>query len=82
MEVLREVEISLRHSKFYLFEILLFDFDDGTPLLQELLNFMDTKGFRAYDISQFMRRFLHKALFQVDMFFVKKNSFLTADKSW
>ena len=43
---------------------------------------MDTKGLRTYDILQFMPRPLDKALFQVDMFIVKKDSFLTADKSW
>ena len=82
MEVLKGAETSLQHAAVCLLEISLFDFGDGTPLLQEMLNFMDTKGFRAYDISQFMRRPLDKALFQIDMFFVKKDSFLTADKSW
>lgn len=82
MEVLKGAETSLQHAEVCLLEISLFDFGDGTPLLQEMLNFMDSKGFMAYDISQFMRRPLDKALFQLDMFFVKKDSFLIADKSW
>ena len=82
IEVLKGAEIAIQHAEVCLLEVSLFDFGDATPLLLEVLNFMDTLGFRAYDISQFMRRPLDKALFQLDMFFVKKNSFLTADKSW
>ena len=82
MEVLKGAKAAMVHAEVCLLEISLFDFGDGTPLLLEMLNFMDSNGFRAYDISQFMRRPLDKLLFQIDMFFVKKDSFLIADKRW
>ena len=82
MEILKGATSALLHAEVCLLEISIFDFGDGTPLLLNMLNFMDTKNFRAYDISQFMRRPLDKTLFQVDMFFVKKDSNLLADKSW
>ena len=47
-----------------------------------MIAFMDQIDFQAFDISQFIRRFFDKALYQVNMFFVKKDSFLIADKTW
>ena len=82
MEVLKGAEAAMVHAEVCLLEISLFDFGDGTPLLLEMLNFMDANDFTAYDISQFMRRPLDKLLFQIDMFFVKKDSFLIADRRW
>lgn len=82
MEVLKGAKAAMVHAEVCLLEISLFDFGDGTPLLLEMLNFMDANDFTAYDISQFMRRPLDKLLFQIDMFFVKKDSFLIADKRW
>ena len=82
LEVLKGANESLSHAEVCLLEISIFDFGEGTPLLLEMVNYMDSKGFQAYDISQLMRRPLDKLLFQVDMFFVKKNSYLVSDKSW
>lgn len=82
MEVLKGAENSLKHATICLLEISLINLGDDVPLLAEMIAFMDDKGFQAYDISQFIRRPFDKALYQVDMFFVKKDSFLVADKTW
>jgi len=72
----------LAHAEICLLEITLIDFGDGNPLLLEMINYMDNNGFQAYDISQFIRRPYDKALFQIDMFFIKKNSPMIAEKRW
>ncbi len=82
MEVLKGAEGSLVHAEVCLLEISLLNLGEDMPLLADMVSFMDKKGFQAYDISQFIRRPFDKALFQVDMFFVKKSSALIADKHW
>ena len=52
------------------------------PLLLEVLNYMDSIGFQLYDISEFMRRPLDHALYQMDVMFVRKTSHLVAEKRW
>jgi hypothetical protein len=43
---------------------------------------MDANNFQAYDISGLMMRPYDKALYQIDMFFVKKDSPLVNVKRW
>lgn len=82
LEVLKGAPIALSNAEICLLEITLLNIGDNPPLLLDMLNFMDSKGFQAYDISQFIRRPYDKALYQVDMFFVKKNSPLVIEKRW
>ena len=82
LEVLKGAPKSLAHSTVCLLEITLLDMGGDTPLLAEMITFMDKNGFQAYDISQFIRRPFDKALFQIDLFFVKKDACLIAEKRW
>lgn len=82
MEVLKGADKSLMHAEICLLEITLIEMGGEMPLLAEMISFMDKKNFQAYDISQFMRRPFDKALYQVDMFFVKKDSPLILTKRW
>ena len=82
LEVLKGANKSLQHTEVCLLEITLMNLGSDSPLLAEMIAFMDSKNFQAYDISQFMRRPFDKALYQVDMFFVKKDSRLIKDKNW
>ncbi len=82
MEVLKGAAKSLANATICLLEISLLNLGDNGPLLAEMISFMDEKGYQAYDISQFIRRPFDKALYQVDMFFIKKDSPLIADKRW
>ncbi len=82
MEVLKGAKSCLAHATVCLLEISLLNLGDDSPLLAEMIAFMDQNGFQAYDISQMMRRPFDNALYQVDVFFVKKDSRLIADKTW
>lgn len=81
LEVLKGGSKSLTHAEFCLMEVSLLDLDN-TPLILEVMNYMDGKGFQAYDICQFMRRPFDNALYQADLLFIKKNSRLISDKRW
>ncbi len=82
LEVLKGAEKCIYHCEVCLLEVSFLDLNTGDPLLLEVLNFMDSKGFQAYDISHLMRRPLDKALYQADVFFVKKTSQLLKSKNW
>lgn len=82
LEVLKGGSSVLEHAEFCLLEVSLLDLGGGGPLLNDVVNFMDAKGFCAYDISQFIRRPLDKALWQIDMVFVKKSSRYISEKRW
>jgi FkbM family methyltransferase len=51
MEVLRGAEKSLSHCEICLLEITLLNIGGDTPLLQEMVSFMNEKNFQAYDIT-------------------------------
>lgn len=81
-EVLLGAEHCLRKATVCLLEISLLNIGGNTPLLAEMIQFMDSRGFQAYDFSHFIRRPYDKALYQVDMFFVRKESFLATEQRW
>lgn len=82
MEVLKGASKALFHAQICLLEVSMIDLGGQGPLLLDMLHFMDEKGFQAYDICQFMRRPFDKALYQMDVLFVKKDSSLIAEKRW
>lgn len=82
LEVLKGATNALKNAEVCLLEVSLMDFGNKIPLLAEMISFMDENNFQAYDISQFMRRPYDKALFQLDMFFVKKDSNIIESKRW
>ena len=82
LEVLKGANTALVNAEFCLLEISLIDLGGGCPLLLDVVNFMDAKAFCAYDISQFIRRPFDKALWQIDMLFIKKNSSFISEKRW
>jgi FkbM family methyltransferase len=82
LEVLKGAVNALAHAEVCLLEVSFLNLGDDPPLLNEVVSFMDNRNFQAYDISHFIRRPFDKALFQIDMFFVKKNSSLVMDTRW
>ena len=82
VEVLKGAIKSLATVEVCLLEVTLISLGDGSPLIIELMNFMDSLNFQMYDISQFIRRPLDKAMYQMDVFFVKKNSQWVTDRRW
>ena len=82
LEVLKGGAQALAKADFCLLEVSLLDLGDSAPLFFEIQAYMDAQGFQAYDICQFMRRPFDKALFQMDVLFVKKNSSYVNDGNW
>ena len=82
IEVLKGAISTILTVEVCMLEVTLLSLGDGSPLMIELINFMDNLGFQMYDISQFIKRPFDKAMYQMDVFFVKNNSFLVTDKRW
>lgn len=82
MEVLKGAEKSLAFCSLCLLEITLINIGADTPLLCDMITFMDKRGFQAYDIPQFIRRPYDKTLYQLDVLFVKKTASWISDKRW
>lgn len=82
LEVLKGGAKTLQAAEFCLLEITLLDVGGGAPLLIDVVNYMQQQQFQAYDISQFIRRPYDKALWQIDMLFVKKSSPYISEKRW
>jgi FkbM family methyltransferase len=82
LEVLKGARNSLPHISAVLAEVNLIDIHIGAPMLDEVVDFMRDNGFVAYDICGLARRPLDQALWQADIIFVPRESFLRTDKRW
>jgi FkbM family methyltransferase len=82
LEVLKGAKKCLENCEVCLLEVTFLDLHPGDPLFLEVFNFMDEKGFQTYDISHLMRRPFDQALYQADIFFVRKTSQLLKSKRW
>lgn len=81
MEVLNGGRQCLLHADFCLLEVTMIDVGNSLLVL-EVMNYMDSQGFKLYDIIQLMRRPYDKALYQSDFLFIKKSSPLIAARRW
>jgi FkbM family methyltransferase len=81
LEVLKGGEAMLKQVEVVLMEVSLLRVIQGAPLLDEVVAYMKSRGLIAYDICTFMRRPLDRALWQVDMMFVRENSWLVKNTS-
>ncbi|HET9058231.1 MAG TPA: FkbM family methyltransferase [Chitinophagaceae bacterium] len=81
LEVLKGAPISLAHAEFCLLEVTLIGIANE-PLMADVIRFMDEQGFQAYDICEFIRRPYDKALYQIDLLFIRKSSPFIAVKRW
>ena len=80
LEVLKGGRQTLARAQAILIELSLIEINEGAPLLDEALSFMRAAGFAAYDILEIHRRPLDGAMNQIDVLFVREDSFLRADK--
>jgi len=76
LEALKGGSQALRSAHAVLLEVSTVELYKGAPLLQDVVAFMDQHGFRAYDICNLMRLRSSDTLVQLDMIFVKADSFL------
>ena len=73
LDVLSGFEKHLQETEFILLEVSLFQFFEGGPQLHDVVEFMRSRGFVAYDIYDLQYRPLDGALSQVDVAFVKES---------
>lgn len=82
LEILKGGDKTLAAAEFVLLEVSFLDIYKNCPLVNDVLNYMNGKGFVVYDICTLMKRPLDKALYQADFLFVKKGSRFRSDKRW
>lgn len=80
LEILKGAGRVLPAFEAVLLEVAIIEINEGAPLLHEVVAFMKSHGFVAYDILEIHRRPLDKALNQVDIVFVNEQSRLISDK--
>jgi len=81
LEVLDGANNLMQNCTAVLMEISTIEVNKNCPLLNEVLIYMDKKGFVAYDLMEIHRRPLDNALNQIDFMFVRKDSALIENKS-
>lgn len=82
LEVLKGAPNTLRSAQFCMLEVTVLSIGGYSPLLIEAIKFMDDNNFQLYDITQFIRRPFDKALYQMDVIFIKKDSKYITGRQW
>ncbi len=82
LEVLKGAQGALTHAGAVLAEINFLDIHQGVPLADEILHWLRTRGWVAYDICSLVRRPLDRALWQADFIFVPIDGELRRNKRW
>ena len=75
LDVLSGGERLLRSADYVLLEASFFEFFTGGPQFHDVVTFMESRGFVAYDICDLQYRPLDNALSQADIAFVKQKGF-------
>jgi len=81
-EILQGAKSTLSRIEVVLAEVNFIDIHRGVHLLDDLIAFLRDIDFVAYDICGMHRRPLDSALWQADIMFVPRQSYLRADKRW
>jgi FkbM family methyltransferase len=82
LEVLRGGTRTLQRSDVVLLEVSLLEYNQGAPLMPEVVAFMNAGGFVPYDVCGQFRRETDAALCQIDIMFVRRDSALRAKKTF
>ncbi len=80
LEVLRGGTRTLALAEVVLLEVSLLEYNQGAPLMPEVVAFMASAGFVPYDVCGQFRRETDNALCQIDIMFVRRESALRAKK--
>jgi len=80
LEVLRGGPRTLALAEVVLLEVSLLEYNQGAPLMPEVVAFMNSAGFVPYDVCGQFRRETDAALCQIDIMFVRRDSALRAKK--
>jgi glycine cleavage system regulatory protein len=73
LEILRGAARAMEQAQAVYLEVSLVPVNDGCPLFNEVMQFMDAKGFRLLDFCSQTRR-KDGVLWQTDLMFVKTGS--------
>jgi len=83
LEALKGASKTFGKTEVYILEVSLFSDDaEKIPIFHQVVNFMAERNYYAYDLPGYLRRPLDGALGQVDICFVKKDSFLRKENKW
>ena len=82
LEALEGAKNALLQSEVVVLEVSLFEFMKGAPQLYDVVSYMKSHGFVAYDIIHGWNRPLDNALGQVDIVFVKDKGMFRKDHSY
>ena len=76
LEVLRGAEQAMRGARAVLLEVSFEEFFPGVPTVENVVAFMDARGYAWHDVMGIIRRPDDDCLFQMDVLFVKKDDVL------
>ena len=79
LDVLRGANATLAKTEVAQLEVALLPYNEGAPTSNQVITFMDERGFAIYDIAGFVRP-NQKDLAQIDVIFVRKDSRLRPDR--
>lgn len=79
LEVLKGSTKTLADAEFVLLEVSISQYNEGSPLIDEVLAWMRNSGFVTYEIWD-LSRHLDGTLVQVDILFIRDNSHLIRDR--
>jgi FkbM family methyltransferase len=82
LEILRGAPDTLARAEVVILEASLIPYNQGAPLIAEVIAFMQERGFIAYDIYGGHRRETDYALYQTDIAFTRPDSALRAKKKF
>ncbi len=82
LEALKGAAESLEKIEVVILEVSFFAFQSGWPLFHEVIAFMHSRGFVAYDFAGFLRRPRDGALGQADVCFVREEGVLRQSSDW
>jgi FkbM family methyltransferase len=81
MEAIAGAERHLPRFDVVVLEVSLLQIGDG-PIFADVERTMETRGYRLYDVIPQYYRPLDGALWQMDAFYVRRDSALVASRSW
>lgn len=82
LKILEGARNLLEDVELVLLEVSMIRLYEGCPLLSHVVAFMASRGFRAYDITEFHLRPLDGAMAQVDILFARDDSRLVGTEGW
>jgi FkbM family methyltransferase len=80
--ILEGAKKMLTHTELIIIEVYGFHVAPNSLLFAELVTYLDTLGFRLFDINDIMRREKDQAFWQADAFFIKKSNKIFSNNSY